>query len=82
MEIRFHDQEYLATILGVDRQSFHRSIKPQIIRDFRDELESANIQNPDIGLNDNEEIILADPNDHTRTIETKTSINLYKENNE
>ena len=75
--IKFFDENYLAKKLKTDRRKFHREIKPIIINDFKDELKKAGIRNPDIGLDENEFIYLADPVDHTKAIETKLKLSTY-----
>lgn len=77
-KINYYDSEYLAELLGVESHVFHREIKPLIIMDFREELRSKNIKNPDIGLDDQKMIVLASP-DHLTSISTEISIFDYIE---
>jgi ribosomal protein S17 len=75
--VKFYDETFLAQKIGVERRVFHRKIKPRILKDFKDELKALKINNPDIGLDENDVVILGDSRDHSRTINTKLSIQSY-----
>jgi len=77
MEIRFYDETHLANLLGVDRRIFHRTIKPQIIKDFPEILMKLHVDNPDIGLDENNVIHLAD-HSHTKILPTQLTIFDYQ----
>jgi len=62
MPVSFYSTEFLARKFKVDRRKFHREIKQIIINDFKKELQKEGIKNPDIGLDENENIYLADSN--------------------
>ncbi len=53
---KFYDEKYLAQKLQIERRKFHREIKPLILRDFKKELQKINVENPDIGLDENDNI--------------------------
>jgi len=65
---------YLADILNVTEREFHREIKPLIIADYKKELQSNGIQNPDIGLDKDSNIYLVDPNNPSNYVETRINI--------
>ena len=65
MAVRFYDEKFLAKKLGVEKRYFHRIVKPQILKDFFEILIELNVENPDIGLDENDIIYLADPNHKT-----------------
>lgn len=75
--VRFYDEQELARRLGVDREDFHRRIKQIIIKDFKKELMEIGIRNPDIGLDENDNIYLSDPRDHSNVIPTNLNISAY-----
>jgi hypothetical protein len=81
-KVVFYNEEYLANKLGIDRRTFHREIKPIILSDFPEILKELGVDNPDIGLDKQNIIYLADPN-HTNIISTDWSIFSYlTDNNE
>lgn len=75
--LKFYDEKYLASKLGIERRKFHREIKPIIVSDFKNELQKFKVENPDIGLDENDNIYFLDPKDHSRMIETNLSIFAY-----
>lgn len=76
LKVNFHDEEFLAKKLSVERRVFHREIKPIILADFPEILEKLKVTNPDIGLDKDDIIYLADPN-HNIVLSTKSNISLY-----
>jgi hypothetical protein len=76
MPVNFYSTEFLAKKFKVDRRKFHREIKQIIINDFKRELLEEGIKNPDIGLDENNNIYLADSN-HSTVIETNLNISAY-----
>jgi hypothetical protein len=76
---KYPDEYELAELTGFDRRTFHRVIKPQIVRDHWDLLTDHGIQNPDIGLDNSNCIVLRDPRDFSNLVETKTPLNLYRD---
>lgn len=55
------DKSQLARILDTTEKEYHRNIKPIIKRDFRQELKQKEIDNPDIGLDEDDTMYLVDP---------------------
>ena len=78
MNIRFPDSNEIARIFGVCRRDYHRYIKTYIVSDFRQELNELNINNPDIGIDDNRYLYLSDSN-HEIIISTNLTIEDYKD---
>ena len=68
----------LGKMLGVSGEVFHKKIKPKIKKDFTKELHAKNIDNPDICLDEYDEITLVKPGDSTKVIKTNLSIYSYK----
>jgi hypothetical protein len=77
MKITFHTESELSQRLGISRVDFHRKIKPLIVRDFKDELKLLKVDNPDIGLDEKAQIVLAHPANHLIAIHTGLSIYDY-----
>ena len=46
---------------GVNRNTFHRVTKPEILRDFSADLSRTGVRNPDVGIGTNGNIIFRDP---------------------
>ena len=69
---------YLAAILDTDARTFHREIKPFIIKDNEEFLSKVAYSNPDIGLDDDGKIYLVNPQDNKEYIETDRNIQDYK----
>ena len=76
MKIKFPDSNELGGIFGVTRREYHRKIKPYILSDFRDELNEKAINNPDIGIDQNNFIYLSDSK-HEEIITTNQSVEDY-----
>jgi hypothetical protein len=71
------DVKYLAKKLGVTVEEFHRKVKPRIVLDFKPELNTNGITNPDIGLNEKNFIFLVDTNDARNYVITDLGIENY-----
>ncbi len=71
----------LAEMLNVTEEVFHRDIKPYIKRDFRKELSNImdKTTNPDIWLDEQDNMILVNPQNVNRYYQTNLSIYSYKE---
>ena len=77
MPWRHHTSGELSQLLGISEEDFHRRIKKIIKRDFKVELENLEIRNPDILLDNNQMIALADPRDHNNFYVTNLELNSY-----
>ncbi len=77
MPWRFHSNNELAAILGISVEEFHRNTKKLIKRDFKKELEIMHVTNPDILLDENMKMAIADPRDHTNFFVTDLEISAY-----
>ncbi len=60
-QAQFPSSDQLAKQLGVESRQFHQEIKPQIVRDFAAEAKSIGARNPDIGVNQQGNIVLRNP---------------------
>jgi len=76
---KVYDSRYLASLLDITEREFHRNVKPIIVADFRVELRQNGIQNPDIGLDDLNNLYLVDPLDISNFIFTELNIESYLE---
>lgn len=74
MSWRKYTIDELLTLLDVNRECFHREIKIVIKADFKKELKNAGYDNPDILLDDDYIMALADPRDNTVYFETEVNI--------
>ena len=70
----FYSKQRIAQLLGVTETQFHREIKKIIKMDFKMELANMGVENPDILLDSNNIMTLADPSDHTIFFQTTVSI--------
>jgi hypothetical protein len=70
----YYSSQELAKILKVSEEDFHRQTKRLIKKDFENELKKIAVTNPDILLNENKIIFLADPRDHNNFVNTNLSI--------
>ncbi len=68
----------LAKRLGVKGETFHKTIKNQIKKDFGPEMKRINSTNPDIGISQKGNIVLKNPKTG-RAVNTNISIDLYKQ---
>lgn len=70
----------IAKILDISEEDFHRVIKPLIKRQFREELLDImdKTDNPDIWIDDDNNIVLVSPKDNANTYNTGVSIFSYK----
>ncbi len=64
-------------VLSVDKRVFHKSVKPQIVRDFRQDLTKTGVRNPDIGMNNNGNIVFRDPRTGDTVLETDIPLAWY-----
>lgn len=76
MKIKFLDSNELARVFGVTRREYHREIKTYIMSDFRDELNEIDINNPDIGIDENNFLYLSDSK-HEKIIPTNLTVEDY-----
>jgi hypothetical protein len=72
-DIRFYDEDFLAQKLGADRRKFHREIKPIILSDYPEIVSKLKTDNPDIGLDSDDNLYLATI-DHKTVLGTGFSI--------
>lgn len=72
-EVKFYDEVYIAKKLGIDRRMFHRKIKPIILSDFPEICKELGSDNPDIGLDAENNLYLANI-EHTIVKQTGLSI--------
>ena len=77
MAWRHFTSEELSLLLGISEEEFHRKVKKMIKRDFKSELKELNVNNPDILLDENQIMRLADPRDHSNFYTTNLDINSY-----
>jgi hypothetical protein len=73
----FPQASQLARQLGTNGATFHRVIKPQIVRDFTAELRQLGARNPDIGVDSLGNIMLRNPQTGA-TITTNTPLAAYR----
>jgi hypothetical protein len=78
MAWKYYNNKELAGLLEVSEEDFHREIKRRIKKDFESELDSIDIRNPDILLNEDYMIRLADPRDHVNYYDTGLDFLSYK----
>jgi hypothetical protein len=74
MPVRFYTKKELCILLRVSEEYFHSEIKKIIKKDFKSELKVLKVENPDILLDENNFIFLADPKDHNNFFETFVNI--------
>ena len=74
---RLHEKE-LAKRLNTDIKTLHREIKEAIVNQHSSLLKSKNVRNPDICIDENENIVLKHPTKNIY-IETNTPLDSYKE---
>lgn len=77
----FSDRQLLSS-LGLRRNEmnrFHRDIKPEIVRQFRQELSATRVRNPDIGQDDNGNVIFRDPDSKRVILRTDIPLSSYGE---
>ena len=69
----------LASLLGITEERFHREVKPLIKRQFSLELREimGKTTNPDIWLDERNNIVLVHPTDEHLFFETEISISTY-----
>ena len=79
---RHYTSEELADFLQISEEDFHREIKKLIKADFKQELKDMKIENPDILLDKEHMIYLADPRNHDIYYETEVNFYDYKEEND
>jgi hypothetical protein len=79
MAWRYYSKRELANLLNVSGEHFHKEIKKIIKRDFKKEMKPYGFDNPDILLNEDHIMALADPDDHNVFFETPVSIFAYIE---
>jgi len=72
-----YDIKYLAKLLNVSEREFHSQIKPLIVRDFQSELKRMGVKNPDILLDENHLIYLADPTNHKVPSPIATNVEIF-----
>lgn len=75
----FYTSEEIGILLNVSGEEFHREIKKIIKADFKTELKTLGVNNPDILLNDKNIMRLADPRDHSKYYDTDLEITAYIE---
>ena len=78
MQFEVKDEKYLANLLGMDVNEFHRKVKKKILGDFTFELRKASIKNPDVGLNKKHEIFLVSHTEKSKYIFIEMNIFDYK----
>ena len=71
--VKFYDEEYLARQLKMSAREFHQKVKPIIKADFSELLKELDSKNPDIGIDPDNMIYLADPG-HLKILPTNFSI--------
>jgi hypothetical protein len=75
-QIKFPSEAHLRKLFDIEDVHY---IKVFLKDDFWEELKQYNIDNPDIGIDKNGLIILADPRDRSIFIETKMNYKEYKD---
>jgi hypothetical protein len=77
-KFRFPDAKELAKLLNVSENRFHLHIKPRIKKDFSQALKTIQTFNPDIGIDENDYIVLRHPQTG-KILNTDTPLNAYRE---
>ena len=79
MPPKYYDKKQIADLLGITIGEFHHEVKKLIKKDFKEELAQFGVDNPDILLDEQNLMYLADSEDHNSYIETNVSIFDYIE---
>ena len=74
MPVRYFTKKELSVLLNVSEEFFHTEIKKIIKKDLKVDLKQFGVENPDILLDENYLMTLADPNDHNNFFVTGISI--------
>ncbi len=74
---KFPDANELAKEFGISKEKFHKSIKPELKKDFSADMKKIKSTNPDIGFDEQGNIVLRNPQTG-QTINTKTPLKYYK----
>ena len=77
MQVTFPSATELAKRLGVSAKTYHKKTKGHIKGDFKKESQKIGTTNPDIGINDDGNIVLRNPKT-SETIETDVPLDSYK----
>ena len=74
MKLTCYSSKQISELLGVIEEDFHRKIKKQIKAEFKVELDTIGVINPDILLDSDYRMYLADPRNHNNFFDTELSI--------
>lgn len=74
MALRFYTSKELGILLQVSEETFHREIKRLMKKDFEAELKVIGVSNPDVLLDADNKLFLADPRNHNVFVTTHLSV--------